>query len=188
MLAARSAPPLGPAGRPWRQVRPVTGSLLRSERSRSTVGSNMTVRYDSPFNADEAFYRLPNFPALALDPVYHVFWLSKVAGWRRKGIVITAIQYLNLLESQGRTCGICGLFWWVGRKMLAVDHSHATGEVRGLLCGRCNYRLGRKEAAAACGVRVDWGAREVAYLRRFEAKSVAVQLEPVDPPSPAGRV
>lgn len=53
---------------------------------------------------------------------------------------ITLLQYEELLELQNGVCAICqqpdGMGW-----SLAVDHDHTTGQVRGLLCGRCNYRL-----------------------------------------------
>lgn len=51
---------------------------------------------------------------------------------------ITKAEYASLFESQGRVCAICG-----GKRSynLAVDHCHATGEVRGLLCKQCNNRL-----------------------------------------------
>ncbi len=42
--------------------------------------------------------------------------------------------------TQGGVCGICG-----GRdrdRDLAIDHDHETGEIRGLLCSRCNTALG----------------------------------------------
>lgn len=53
---------------------------------------------------------------------------------------ITVEQYEAILEAQGGVCAICGRTR--GDKMLAVDHDHDTGEVRGLLCVRCNTALG----------------------------------------------
>jgi hypothetical protein len=53
---------------------------------------------------------------------------------------INEAQYQWLLASQGGCCKIC--FSTPGTKQLSIDHSHDTGEVRGLLCGQCNFMLG----------------------------------------------
>jgi Recombination endonuclease VII len=48
-----------------------------------------------------------------------------------------------MLETQGNQCGACGLaFGESTRDDPHVDHDHATGAVRGLLCRRCNLALG----------------------------------------------
>ncbi len=52
----------------------------------------------------------------------------------------TRAQYDAMLASQGALCAICRKPEF-GRR-LAVDHDHATGRVRGLLCTRCNTGLG----------------------------------------------
>lgn len=50
-------------------------------------------------------------------------------------------DYDRLYEAQGGVCAICN--WATGKsKRLAVDHDHATGEVRGLICSRDNQMLG----------------------------------------------
>lgn len=49
-------------------------------------------------------------------------------------------EYLALIEAQGNACAICGDHGQ--RRALAVDHDHLTGQVRGLLCDRCNPMLG----------------------------------------------
>jgi hypothetical protein len=64
---------------------------------------------------------------------------------------ITAEQFMAICERQGNACAICHQ----EAKTLNVDHEHATGLVRGLLCRNCNWLLGnakddpaRLEAAA----------------------------------------
>jgi len=51
---------------------------------------------------------------------------------------ITEDEYHALLKKQGEKCGICS----VSQVTLCVDHCHATGVVRGLLCGNCNKGIG----------------------------------------------
>ncbi len=53
------------------------------------------------------------------------------------------LQKYNLMfaEQNGR-CAICGRHQSELKKALAVDHSHTTNIVRGLLCSRCNLGLG----------------------------------------------
>ena len=53
---------------------------------------------------------------------------------------ITLDDYDRMLELQGGACAICRRF--PGKRALAVDHNHRTGEVRGLLCYMCNYAMG----------------------------------------------
>jgi len=49
-----------------------------------------------------------------------------------------------MLASQDGKCAICradlGQFS-LSENLMAIDHDHATGAVRGLLCRRCNYDL-----------------------------------------------
>jgi hypothetical protein len=61
---------------------------------------------------------------------------------------ITEAEYLALYEKQGGVCACCGRAETVfsNKKKdtfhLAVDHDHATGKVRALLCNACNTSLG----------------------------------------------
>jgi len=63
---------------------------------------------------------------------------------RKYGISLD--EYNQLVESQGDSCAICGTTdKGVARgkfRYWSVDHNHATGEVRGLLCQKCNVLLG----------------------------------------------
>lgn len=53
---------------------------------------------------------------------------------------LTCEEYDKLFASQDGLCAICREA--EPKKRLAIDHSHATGALRGLLCSRCNTALG----------------------------------------------
>lgn len=71
-------------------------------------------------------------------------WRAKSPGYNRQYLYgLTEDQYRAMLERQGNACAICGSTQWGGKHDRPhVDHDHATGRVRGLLCGSCNYGLG----------------------------------------------
>ncbi len=58
---------------------------------------------------------------------------------------ITENEYLELLKKQNGLCAICNGAPDTRWKMLAIDHDHKNGKVRGLLCMTCNTMLGRLE-------------------------------------------
>jgi len=64
---------------------------------------------------------------------------------------LTLEEYQSILKSQGGVCKICQKPETAKKsnseeaRMLAVDHDHNTGKVRGLLCARCNVQLGHYE-------------------------------------------
>ena len=65
---------------------------------------------------------------------------------RLKQYNLTLVDYNRLHTQQKGLCAICGLPATArvrGRvKSLSVDHNHRTGEVRGLLCVKCNTAIG----------------------------------------------
>jgi hypothetical protein len=73
----------------------------------------------------------------------------------RREYGITSVEYDRRLEEQDGVCAICkrDARGWT----LAVDHSHQTGQIRGLLCPGCNRTLGYLDNAA-------WLTAAKAYL------------------------
>ena len=93
-------------------------------------------------------------------------------------------DYRAMLERQGKVCGICK----TPGKPLCVDHCHATGKVRGLLCRDCNLGLGnykdnpvftRAATAYLEAARRDDGNQRSAAGEGFDSTSRSrVQQEP----------
>jgi Recombination endonuclease VII len=65
-----------------------------------------------------------------------------------------------LIEQAGNVCAMCG-----SDNNLVIDHDHSTGFVRGVLCNRCNARLGQFESFS-----VAWMRSAVAYLKTDHAQ------------------
>lgn len=81
----------------------------------------------------------------------------------RRRFGLQAGEYDAMLAAQDFGCAICGATrsrHANGRPCrLAVDHDHATGKVRGLLCSRCNQMIGH------VGEDVSILAAAIAYLK-----------------------
>jgi hypothetical protein len=75
---------------------------------------------------------------------------------------ITLKQYNKMLRDQKQSCAICKKHKSKFKRSLAVDHNHATGKVRSLLCFYCNkYRVGRATLESAKAV--------YEYLLKYES-------------------
>lgn len=68
---------------------------------------------------------------------------EKVRSQKRKSAYgISTVEWGAIFTAQGRVCGNCGANdpgWYRGWH---TDHCHETGEVRGILCHKCNHILG----------------------------------------------
>ena len=86
---------------------------------------------------------------------------------------MTTDQYEAMLAQQGHGCAICGSSDPKRKNALRlfVDHDHATGEVRGLLCHPCNLLIGHAEE------RPDVLQKAIEYVsKRRQEKSFALAL------------
>jgi hypothetical protein len=80
---------------------------------------------------------------------------------------LTVEQFEAMERAQGGKCAICGEVpsgkAHCGR--LHVDHDHASGAIRDLLCSYCNIGLGKFRDSAARLTKAAW------YLERHRAKN-----------------
>ena len=68
-----------------------------------------------------------------------------------------------MLSEQDHRCGACGEPF-TDHRSTHVDHDHATGRVRGLLCRDCNLAGGFLHDSP------DRAEKMAAYLRKYEPK------------------
>lgn len=79
----------------------------------------------------------------------------------RRKFGLTPADVADLLERQGKRCGLCGgPFETIGKHRLVIDHDHETGAVRGALHYSCNVMLG------IGGDRPEVFEAAIAYLKR----------------------
>jgi hypothetical protein len=94
----------------------------------------------------------------ARDRSYNQRRSDKTLEWhRKKNYGITQEEYDKLNALQNGLCAICGKENVKG-KSLGVDHDHITGEIRGLLCQKCNLALGNFED------NIEFVKRAISYL------------------------
>lgn len=93
--------------------------------------------------------KMPKRPALEEGPRCSTHW-RKVVKQRKadnhekrvqKVYGLEKGEYAQLYQFQGGLCALCRRATGASRR-LSVDHSHATENVRGLLCRPCNDLLG----------------------------------------------
>lgn len=69
---------------------------------------------------------------------YRLQYLRQRSKYRKYGL--DPYQYEILILIHGGSCASCGI--QMEEEKLFVDHDHETGEVRGMLCLKCNSALG----------------------------------------------
>jgi hypothetical protein len=82
-------------------------------------------------------YKEYNSKHRAKDPIW-----AQERDWRghiKRTFGLSFEEYCDMQDKQMGVCAICGECPDVH---LAVDHCHVTGDVRGLLCRRCNTGIG----------------------------------------------
>lgn len=90
----------------------------------------------------------------------HVDYMKSLDLKRKYGISLD--QYNKMFADQKGCCAICGKHQIEFAKGLAVDHDHATGAVRSLLCVNCNLGVG------CFRDNTELLKMAIAYLERFQ--------------------
>lgn len=113
----------------------------------------------NPFHGMGSERRGPNY-----HPDARLARVRAVRAYRRG---VNGVDYDAMLAAQGGVCAICGRAEMRVSKhgtpfTLPVDHDHATGKVRGLLCSNCNAALG------LVGDSIDTLRGMIAYLERAQ--------------------
>lgn len=83
------------------------------------------------------------------------YWINRKYGLSREA-------YDAKVRAQENRCAICGTDFSEFTRRPAIDHDHATGKVRDLLCNTCNVRVGVVEGEA------NWRPGVLAYIERHK--------------------
>lgn len=80
----------------------------------------------------------------------------------KKNYGMSIDEYQDLWSSQDGRCACCGAEESSHKRRLHVDHDHDTGQVRGLLCTKCNPGLGY------FGDSIEKLEMAIEYLKKFK--------------------
>lgn len=145
----------------WRNLQPERkAQRMAAQRRRTLLKSVEISAYGKVYyqkNKHKWRERWEQQKALPLEvrtPKYRKYGLKHRHG-------LTVEQYDAMLKAQNGVCAVCLEPPTTGHnKRLHVDHDHATGKVRGLLCMHCNWAISRLDNHDG------WAARAEAYLKR----------------------
>lgn len=109
-------------------------------------------------NRDESNARAKEWRRKNPEKVKLIWWKSHL-----KEYGLTPESYQAMYDSQNGCCGICQEpTEFRGKRGMHIDHCHTTGQVRMLLCGKCNTGLG---AFREDKERLN---RAIQYLKRYD--------------------
>lgn len=123
------------------------GGYARFAKSAACVGCSPAknkkarrARYDDPVR--RAVVLAKNAETRRADPARARRWARNSSIRSKYGLEPEDVR--RMLEEQDCLCAICRNVHLSGAdaEPPVVDHCHATGKVRGLLCARCNHALG----------------------------------------------
>lgn len=142
--------------RAWRKANPekyLAGAARYRAKNREKILAAAKLRHAQNRAIDNERSRAGREARIAADPSYE----SKAARHKRYGL--TPAEYANMHAAQQGRCAICRTPVAAQARTTHVDHDHATGRVRGILCQRCNIGLGFIE-------RAEWLAQVRDYIVR----------------------
>lgn len=126
----------------WKKVREA-GITIRDRgpyREKSEDGTQMACNRCNTMKSVDEFHNSSRDGKVAYckDCQREMYW-ERVYG-------VTGDQYREMLAAQNYKCAICGCSpdsqANAKKRYLSIDHDHATGKLRSLLCSSCNTALG----------------------------------------------
>ena len=98
--------------------------------------------YDILYRKENKDYQIERHKEYYLTNHDRLLKRRRENNWKNNDIHITVEEYEILLIKQEHKCAICKIHDSKLEKALCVDHNHKTGEIRGLVCPKCNRAIG----------------------------------------------
>lgn len=127
------------------------GKVYYTENRERVLAAQASERAENPekWKRRKAAYRKAHRKVLcAAQKRYRATHLQECRERTRRSALmrrygITEEHVARLLADQGNACAICRIQLTLSaRPWPFVDHDHATKDIRGVLCGHCNFGLG----------------------------------------------